>query len=223
MNRRAFTLIELLVVVAIVAILAAMLMPALGMVRTAAQAMRCGAQERKLALASLLYTGDNEGATPYLKWVGGPWAPSPVDGMFSEISPYLDDARSSHCPAWNNPPYVSQKGVFTYIYNCHLVTGAGRSYSGLNAIPNHSGRALFACARYGVGCFGIDGLFLIDPAFINQRVGIWHQGATSIVYLDGHVARWRQDTWSIAAGSDWYRAWTLAAGGSFTNPPFYTP
>jgi prepilin-type N-terminal cleavage/methylation domain-containing protein/prepilin-type processing-associated H-X9-DG protein len=59
--RRGFTLIELLVVISIVAILAAMLMPAVHMVRDGARSAICSNLQRQMAVANLAYAGDNDG------------------------------------------------------------------------------------------------------------------------------------------------------------------
>ena len=56
--RRAFTLLELLVVVAIIGILAALLLPALGRAKRRAQRIQCVGNLKQFAVALHLYAGD---------------------------------------------------------------------------------------------------------------------------------------------------------------------
>jgi prepilin-type N-terminal cleavage/methylation domain-containing protein/prepilin-type processing-associated H-X9-DG protein len=59
--RRGFTLIELLVVIAIIALLLAILMPALQRVKKQARTTTCLAHLKQWGLIYALYTGDNDG------------------------------------------------------------------------------------------------------------------------------------------------------------------
>ena len=60
-TRNAFTLIELLVVVSVIALLLALLLPALTKAKEAAQILGCGNNQRQLLIALTTHASDNEG------------------------------------------------------------------------------------------------------------------------------------------------------------------
>jgi len=76
----AFTLIELPVVIAIIAILAGMLLPALGKAKQKAQGIQCMINHRQLALAWRMSAEDNNDRLPYA---------GPTDGAFGADEPYV--------------------------------------------------------------------------------------------------------------------------------------
>lgn len=71
MKRQGFTLIELLVVIAIIALLMAMLMPALQGVREQARQKSCASQIRQHCLAFTMYADDHDSKLPQPDTPGG--------------------------------------------------------------------------------------------------------------------------------------------------------
>jgi prepilin-type N-terminal cleavage/methylation domain-containing protein/prepilin-type processing-associated H-X9-DG protein len=107
-NRRAFTLIELLVVIAVIAILMAILTPALSKARDQAKKVVCTAHMRGLGVAMRMYVDDFDGKTH----------DSPNRGLWdnafeggSTVIKYRPNDRNAY---WGIAyhPYASNKKIF---------------------------------------------------------------------------------------------------------------
>jgi prepilin-type N-terminal cleavage/methylation domain-containing protein len=111
--RPAFTLIELLVVIAIIAVLLALLLPAVQKVRQAAARTQCSNRMRQLGIAAH-HCHDTAGSLPpALGWYPSP-GPSPGSGwgeLFLHLMPYLEQGNLYNSTATTGPnPFRENPG-----------------------------------------------------------------------------------------------------------------
>ena len=158
-----FTLVELLVIAAVIAILAAMLLPALSQSKRSAWCAACQSNLRQLGVTAELYWDDHNGNCfecgptsldgGQLWWVGwlGPGAETtrPYDLSRGVLFPYIHDSNVRLCPAFGSVmaqfKLKATNIVFSYGYNAFL-SSAGLQPLKITQLKQPSQTALFADA-----------------------------------------------------------------------------
>ncbi len=127
--RRSFTLIELLVVIAVIAILAALLLPALARAKSQAQRTQCLSNQRQIGFAFTMYAGDSGEFYP----AHPDWASSGgKDGTYyvfvaatnRPLNRYAPNVQVFHCPADKGDFLVGTTNCFGVYGNSYLVQWA---------------------------------------------------------------------------------------------------
>jgi prepilin-type N-terminal cleavage/methylation domain-containing protein len=130
-DAHGFTLIELLVVIVIIALLAAMLLPAWAKAKSKAQRNTCTSNLQQVGLVMAIYTADNRDMFPYTP---AGWWQMPLIDLLRLQNPYIS---------------TNNRGF----YRCPAEPGPGFNYQLLQKVGGNTSTVPFSCSYYYYAAF----------------------------------------------------------------------
>ncbi len=189
--RSGFTLIELLTVIAIIGVLAAITLAAIGHVRSTAKRARCISNLRQIGIAAALFSHDNKNRSLpgnfYGMLKGGGYLPALNKGdMLAYSGVWM-------CPEDGNDPNDKDRSTITDD-KVDSITSVSYGYNAqrIGLPPTYWDTSKITLAEieipsrtlYFADCWS----YYMNKAGTNQKASFRHRGKINVLFFDGHVA-----------------------------------
>lgn len=193
----AFTLIELLVTIGIIAVLASLILPALGKMQERANTTKCASNLRQIGAALLAFASEHNGLMP----VAGDTIPfgsvsslTGQPGWTEQIDSYIgDDRRVFVCPSSSRT--VSSDRIYGYFMGSHAAFVQSGSFSAVRLplvstpdkliMGGDISADLFATTDADKDDYTQDPVFAATPA-------PFHNGTANLLFYDGHIGNFKK-------------------------------